>query len=98
MTNTLYFNSLRKNDRNKAVHDASNRHNCRLDDNNPNHDPALSHNNIYYILSNRHTGELVKVEKPTEEDLKALYKLQEEEKIEATPTHRASTTVNNNNK
>jgi len=77
MTARLYANQLRKNNNNFGVHDASDEHNLRLNPDNPNYDPALSHLN-YYQIFNPETGQLEVVEKPTVEHLKKLRQYQKD--------------------
>jgi len=77
MTARLYANQLRKNHNNFRVHDASDKHNLRLDPNNDNYDPDLSHLN-YYQIFNPETGQLEVVEKPTIEHLERLRQYQKD--------------------
>ena len=77
MTARLYANQLRKNNNNFRVHDASDEHNLRLNPDNPNYDPALSHLN-YYQIFNPETGQLEEVEKPTIEHLERLRQYQKD--------------------
>lgn len=80
-TARMYHNKLRAHDSNFAIHQRADEHNLRLQPDNPNHDPSLSHLNRYEIY-NPETGQTEIIDKPTPEHLQKLRKWQEEQQKE----------------
>lgn len=92
---TLYANKVRKNDANQGVHEASDKHNLRLDATNENRDASLSHNNVYLIY-NPEIGDLELVKEPEPAHLDRIRDYQKTLLQDVGINHSNASTVNRN--